>query len=244
MSDLCKWLHEQLEQLPLIRFPFKLEELPRNGIYFFYEEGEIWGHGGSKPRIVRIGTHREGNFRSRIKEHYLLDQSRMNFDRNKPKPSDRSIFRKNIGKALLNRDKDDYLEVWDISFMTRKKRELLGYKRDMDKEKRIESSITKMLRENFSFRFIAIDEKMQNTERGRLEGSLIGTVARCKLCKQSDNWLGKHSPTQEIKESGLWLVRGLKANPIDENDKEIVSNAINATKGWSSRLPNIKFTSS
>lgn len=35
MSELCKWLHEQLEQLPRIEFPFELEKLPENGIYFF-----------------------------------------------------------------------------------------------------------------------------------------------------------------------------------------------------------------
>ncbi len=79
MSENCKWLHIQLEQITVIKFPFKLEDLPENGIYFFYEDGEIWGHGGIKPRIVRIGTHKDGNFRSRIKEHYLLDESKMNF---------------------------------------------------------------------------------------------------------------------------------------------------------------------
>jgi hypothetical protein len=39
-------------------------------IYFFYEDGEFWGHGGNRLRIVRIGTHKDGNFRSRIKEHF------------------------------------------------------------------------------------------------------------------------------------------------------------------------------
>ena len=121
MSELCKWLHEQLEQLPIIKYPLKLEKLPENGIYFFYERDEIWGHDGCKLRIVRIGTHnKQGNFRSRIKEHYLLDESKMNFDKNMPKPSDRSVFRKNLGKALLNRDGDDYLSIWNIDFMTRK----------------------------------------------------------------------------------------------------------------------------
>lgn len=115
MSELCKWLHEQLERLPIIRFPFELEKLPENGIYFFYEDGEVWGHGGNNTRIVRIGTHRGKNFRSRINEHFLLDESKMNFDKSKPKPSDRSIFRKNIGRALLNKHSDDYLEVWEIS---------------------------------------------------------------------------------------------------------------------------------
>lgn len=25
MSELCKWLHEQLEQLPLVKFPFRVD---------------------------------------------------------------------------------------------------------------------------------------------------------------------------------------------------------------------------
>lgn len=34
-------------------------------------------------------------------EHFLSNESQMSFDRNKPKPSDRSVFRLNIGRALL-----------------------------------------------------------------------------------------------------------------------------------------------
>jgi len=226
MSDFCKWLHEQLEQLPTIRFPIKLERLPVDGIYFFYEDGEIWGHGGNKPRIVRIGTHRDGNFRSRIREHYLLDESKMNFDINKPKPSDRSIFRKNIGRALLNRDKDDYLQIWEIDFMKRKNRELFKNKRDIDKEKRTESTITSILRKNFSFKFITIEDQIERMGSKGLESPLIGTVAKCRLCKSSDNWLGKHSPKPKIRENGLWLVQHLKANSITESDKETILNAI------------------
>ncbi|MHA2636404.1 MAG: hypothetical protein V2G34_02315 [bacterium JZ-2024 1] len=232
MSELCKWLHEQLDELPLVKFSFKLEQLPAKGIYFFYKEGEIWGHGGNTPRIVRIGTHKKRNFISRIKEHFLLDESKMNFDRNKPKPSDRSIFRKNIGRALLNRDGDDYLQVWEIDFTKRETRESSGYKRDIDKEKRIESEITRILRDHFSFRFISIGGEMEIIGGKGLESSLIGTIASCKLCKPSNNWLGIHSPKSQIKEYGLWLVQHLKANGINEGDKETIQNAIARTKEW------------
>jgi hypothetical protein len=34
------WLHEQLELLPIFKYPFDLKLLPNNGVYFFYEEGE------------------------------------------------------------------------------------------------------------------------------------------------------------------------------------------------------------
>jgi len=213
MSDACRRLHEELEQLPLIEFPFNLEQLPSNGIYFFYERGEIWGHDGSRLRIVRIGTHhKNGNFRRRISEHYLLGQmeSRMNFDQNRPKPSDRSIFRKNIGRALLYRDRDSYLCIWDVNFM-RSENSSLRYMRDIDKERRIESEITRILRENFSFRFRMIDNQVG---RRRMESSLIETVASCGLCRPSGNWLGNHSPVHQIRESGLWLVQHLRVRGI------------------------------
>ena len=119
MSETCKWLHEQLELLPVFKYPFDLKLLPKNGVYFFYEEGENSDHGDgiSRPRIVRIGTHKENNFRSRISEHFLLNESKMKFTQINPKPSDRSIFRKNIGRALLSKQKDfDYLKIWEIDF--------------------------------------------------------------------------------------------------------------------------------
>jgi len=232
MSQLCKWLHEQLEQFPFIKFPFKIERLPENGIYFFYEEGEIWGHGGYKLRIVRIGTHKDGNFRSRIKEHFLLNESKMNFDATKPAPHERSIFRKNIGRALLNEEKDAYLKIWEIDFTTRIKREKYGYLRDIQKEKKIELKITKILREKFLFKFIIVDSQMKRIGTKGLESSLIGTVAHCKLCRPSSNWLGNHSPKKQIKESGLWLMQHLEANEINEHDTETILDAIRKTKEW------------
>jgi hypothetical protein len=226
MSELCKWLHEQLEQLPLIKFPFKLEQLPENGIYFFYEQGEVWGHCGDKQRIVRIGTHRDGNFRSRIAEHYLLDESKMSFDKNKAKPSDRSIFRKNIGRALLNRKNDKYLPTWEIDFTIKKNREKFLHLRDIRKEIEIESEITATLRKNFSFRCFKLGSQTERMGKTGLESSLIGTISHCKLCKPSNKWLGNYSPKKQIKESGLWLVQHLKANGISERDKKIILDVI------------------
>jgi hypothetical protein len=44
-------------------------------------QGESSDHGNGKvrPRIVRIGTHKDNNFRSRISEHFLLNESAINF---------------------------------------------------------------------------------------------------------------------------------------------------------------------
>jgi len=226
VSELCKWLHEQLEQLPLVEFPFALNRLPRNGIYFFYETGENWGHGDNRPRIVRVGTHKDGNFRSRIAEHFLFDESKMNFNSLKPAPHERSIFRKNIGRALLKKREDEYLQTWEIDFTSREKRVKLGHLRDIQKEKELETKITEILRLNFSFRFIELNVQAQRMGAKGLESSLIGTLAHCKLCRPSNTWLGSHSPKEEIRKSGLWQVQHLKSQPINEKDKKTILEAI------------------
>ncbi|MGH9459919.1 MAG: hypothetical protein ACRD1X_01785 [Vicinamibacteria bacterium] len=232
MADLCRWLHLQLERLPAVKYPFELRRLPENGVYFFYEKGEIWGHGGNQSRIVRIGTHREGNFRGRIAEHFLLNEAKMNFDAMKSPPHDRSIFRKNIGRALLNRSESPYLDVWNLDFTKRETLEKYGHLRDVSKERQIEAEVTKILRENFSFRFVVLEGQAERMGSEGLEARLIGTVARCGACRSSPAWLGQYSPVEKIRESGLWLVQHLGAEPLTEPDGARLVAAIAATCDW------------
>lgn len=228
MSEMCKWLHEQLLPLPAYRFPFDLDELPDNGIYFFYEKGEIWGHGGDQPRIVRVGSHTgQGNLRSRISETYLLDERGLSLGSLNAKPADRSIFRKNLGRALLNRDRDEYLHVWEIDFTPRQNRERFRHLRDMEKEKGLEQAISALLRDWFCFRVIAVESP---TERAELEKRLVGTLAGCEVCAPSESWLGRSSPERKIRDGKLWQVQNLKAGPLGASDKEAVLQAINATR--------------
>jgi len=236
-EDKCKWLHKKLENLPFIKYPFRLTELPKRGIYFFYEAGEIWGHGEDKPRIVRVGTHKSNNFRSRIKEHYLLDEKKMNFDGMKSAPHDRSIFRKNIGRTLLNREEDQYLKIWNKDLMSHANRLKYRSYRDIPKEKKIENKVTRILRAKFSFKFIIIENQSDRIGTKGLESSLIGTVARCGLCKPSHDWFGDHSPVQKLRKSGLWQVQHLSDKGIEDNDIDTISNAIEMTKEW---MRNIK----
>jgi hypothetical protein len=246
-SELCRWLHEKLESLYFLKFPFDLTKLPDNGIYFFYEEGENSTHfnynyddsmhadnntssisTNAKARIVRIGMHMEGNFSSRISEHFLLNDAAktMNFTISNPKPSDRSIFRKNIGRALLNKENDYYQKMWDIDFMTRENCNNYGIMRNIQKEKDIESAITRILREKFSFRFIPLEGQVKRIGRLAIESKLIGTIASCNLCKASDNWLGKYSPIPQIRNGKLWLSQHLDSPGLSKQEKDDLENAI------------------
>jgi|Deesub1362A_J573_1020465.scaffolds.fasta_scaffold01036_13 hypothetical protein len=232
MSERCKWLHEVLEGLPLVKFPFEIDSLPNNGIYFFYERGEFWGHGERKLRIIRVGTHKGNNFKSRISEHFLINESKMNFKSNRPKPSDRSIFRKNIGRALLNKNSDPYLSIWEIDFTTVEKRMKFGDLRNIEKERLIEKEVTKIIREKFCFRFIIIDDEKLRIGSEGLESLIIGTLAKCQQCKPSPLWLGNFSPKSQIRSSGLWVVQHLKSPELDYLEMKNIEELVKKTEGW------------
>lgn len=230
MSKICSWLHARLESLPLFQYPFNRADLPEDGIYCFYEKKEAWGHGGVKPRIVRIGTHKDGNFRSRISEHYLLPNGKMNFDKTMPAPKDRSIFRKNLGRALLRKSGDQYVDLWEVDFTTSANRNKYRARRDIAHELMIEEKITNILRETFSFRFVSVPEEWARIGSLGLERALIGTCAGCDSCKPSSRWLGLHSPKPKVRDSGLWLVQHLSAPCLTDQQRKTLERYIKQTE--------------
>jgi len=195
MSGNCNKIHQWFNGLKRFHFPFDKAEIPRNGIYILFEKGEK-AHG--TDRIVRIGTHTgEGQLISRLRQHFIKENK------------DRSIFRKNIGRALLNRDEDSFLET------TRKGKELRTEKMDFEKQKEVEKNVTQCIQNNFSFVVFEVDEK---DKRLGLESKIISTVSLCGECKPSKNWFGLSSPKKKIRESGLWLVNELYKEPLSDKD--------------------------
>jgi hypothetical protein len=157
----------------------------------------------------------------------VLDERKLAFCRKDAKPADRSIFRKNLGRALLNRGRDEYLRVWEIDFTLRANRNQVAHVRAVDKERGVERDISRLLRGHFSFRAIAVDDR---TERTRLEKHLIGTLADCRSCSPSRDWLGSHSPEGKIARGKLWQVQHLTADPIGARDQEAILRDIRMTK--------------
>ncbi len=150
----------------------------------------------------------------------------MNFDASKPAPRERSIFRKNIGRALLNQRKDPYLRIWEIDFTSHRAREEFAHLRDIPKEKALEAEITSRLRSKFSFKAIEFTGQAQRMGKEGMEAVLIGTLAKCPTCQPSTNWLGRHSPKPEIAGGKLWLIQHLDANVINEQDKATILKAM------------------
>ena len=192
MSRECEKLHHLFHGLPRYTFPFNEEFVPLNGIYVLFEKGEE-GHDGD--RIVRVGTHTGVNqLRSRLKQHFENENK------------DRSIFRKNIGRAILTKNNDSFVKYWEYDLTTKLNREKYGSSIDKAKQAEVEKKVSAFIQENFSF--IAFEVE-QTAIRLNLEAMIISTVSLCDACKPSATWLGNCSPKEKIRRGGLWLVNEL-----------------------------------
>ena len=201
MSAVCAELHIFAHRGPRYQLPFDAVRLPLNGIYVLFEKGEV-GHGGD--RIVRVGTHTgDGQLASRLIQHFVNENK------------DRSIFRKNIGRALLHQSGDPFLAEWEHDRTSRAGRAQWGEESDPAKRRAIEVEVTAYLQQHFSFVVFRVEDK---ADRLHLESKVISTVSSCSECGPSDRWLGLRSPKEKIRRSGLWLVNELDKEPLAHLD--------------------------
>lgn len=188
----CRIIHEILESLPEYDYKIPSPELPVNGIYFFYEEGEFCTHRNERQkRIVRVGTHRvDGNFRSRVKSHYGGNKNS-------------SVFRKHLGGALMRKkdSNDKRLKQW--------------LEQDAPTFQEIEIEVSKTLKEHFSFKCIPVDDRQKRLD---LEKQLIATLSKCSGCLPSEKWLGHHAASGVIRKSGLWNTQHVTSNNTITDD--------------------------
>lgn len=198
MSTECEAVHVLARSLERHSFPFSEASIPANGIYVLFEDGE---HDHEGDRIVRVGTHTgDKQLRSRLKQHFLKENK------------DRSIFRKNIGRALLKQANDPFLVHWNLDLTTKKLREKFYHQVDLEYQKTIEARVTEYIRSSFSFCVFEVNDK---SERLSIESKIISTVSKCGHCRPSKNWLGNWSPKDKIVKSGLWLVNELYKTSFD-----------------------------
>ena len=161
--------------------------LPSNGIYFFFEKGQkITINGKEYDRIVRIGINeKQGNFRKRIRGHYKGN-------------IEGSVFRENIGWALLERDGIKPREIYKT-----KRR----YKQ-ANSGGPLEEKISKYFSETLTFKAFAIDhEKLAAYEETLI--AVLSIYYQYKIWRKElklGNWLGLYSYSRKdkIRRSGLW----------------------------------------
>lgn len=190
ISDICEFVEKVHILTSSKGTPFKDHRsplLPSNGIYLFFERGQrIHIKDDEYNRIVRIGINeKQGNFKRRIKGHYRGNVRG-------------SVFRENIGWALLNLRKKEPKETY-------------GTKRNFKKHcpKVFDTkSISNWFSKFFTFKAFNIHfEKVEKFEKILIAAFSIYYQYRVSE-KQLNlkDWLGQCSCSRrdKIKKSGLW----------------------------------------
>lgn len=184
IDSLCQQVHQMMERLPEYTTP---RQVPfTDGLYFFYEIGEKSEH-SKADRIVRIGNHprAKGGLVRRLQQHY---SGRKNG----------SVFRRLLGGAILRARQDDHHCL--LPAPGRGHWELQNAKPCAICQP-VEEEVSKLLRQNCSFRCVAIEDR---DERNALEADLISLISACSICKPSSSWLGLQSYPEAVHLSGLW----------------------------------------
>lgn len=205
MTSLTFRLHKLFNEQNRFTFPFKdrEKEIPRNGIYVIFEKGETFN---DIDRIVRVGTHTgEKQLRSRLNQHFVKENK------------NRSIFRKNIGRCFLNKEKNQYLDLWELDITSKTDKDKNLKLLDLDFEKKLEKRISEYIQTNLSFCVFQVDTKEQ---RLFWESKIISTLAKSNELIPSTNWLGNYSTKDKIKQSGLWQVNELYKEELTETEFE------------------------
>lgn len=193
-ANLTLELHRLLAQLQRVECTTPTGQIPRNGVYVVFEEGEVFQKAGQQwDRIVRIGTHvKDGRLRARIRQHYGRVTS---FGGNK----NASVFRKHLGGALLRRadPRDSRLVDW--------------LAQGSPSSPEVEDLVSRELRNKFWFVCVPVETAV---ERLTLESALIALLAHFPVGQPSEKWLGHSAADERIGRCGLWNTQHINSLPL------------------------------
>lgn len=195
---------------------------PERGVYILFEQGEVRSASASVPRVVRIGTHMVSRgskaiLWNRLRTHRGYADGRGNHRA--------SVFRRHVGDALIQRSHGTIdLTTW-------------GQGQSATKEiQRQEESLEKKVSEyigNMTILWLAIPgEAGPDSDRSFIEKNAIALLSSIgqQVDPPSDRWLGKHSPTPAIRDSGLWNVDYTAYN-YDNRFLGVLSRYVDAMAG-------------
>jgi hypothetical protein len=166
---------------------------PSRGVYFFREPGEGRRERPDVMRVVRVGTHA-----LRLRSRSTL-WGRLRAHRGPTGGGNHraSIFRLHVGAALLARDGLS-LSTWGGGTSASKEIRLV----EADHEGRVSEHIGRM-----SVLWLDIlDDPGPKSVRSSIERNAISLLSNRLHPTDAPNatWLGRHSPDERIRRSGLW----------------------------------------
>jgi len=169
---------------------------PDKGVYFILDSSESSKTSGKNPKIVRIGTHQvrvnsKSTLWGRIKAHKGTN--------NEDGYHRSSVFRIHVGNAIIKKE-GLKCKTWGEGNRTKKEIHI--------GEKEIEKKVSEHIGKLKVIVLSVNDEASPNSDRAKLEKNLIALISakNNNSEKNSNKWLGKKSPRNEIRESSLWNI--------------------------------------
>lgn len=203
---------------------------PERGVYFFLEPGET-RDSTDQFRVTRVGTHAvsAGSSTSlwdRLKQHYGTGDGSASHPHGGAHRG--SVYRKRVGEAMIEKHdlSDDYPD-WDDrwSGIDRERSEVRS------EEYIVERRVSAYVREQ-PFLWVNLDDEPgADSDRARLERNAIALLSNFEkrsIDSRRDDWIGRHSRSDKIRDSGLWNV-----NHVDEGYEseflDLLANAVAET---------------
>lgn len=167
---------------------------PKSGVYFFFESSEV-RNGTTQPRVVRIGTHGV----SRGSKATLWNRLRTHRGTGNGTGNHRSsIFRLHVGAAISAKDPRVRVSTWGVGQAADAK--------IREAEESLERKVSEHLGEMHVLWLAIEDDASPASDRAYIERNLIGLLAGKSgpASPPSRSWLGRFSPNERIRKSGLW----------------------------------------
>lgn len=175
---------------------------PERGVYFLFSHDEHIDT-GDQHRLTRIGTHAVSagsgtSLWNRLRTHRGANSGTYGGGGNHRG----SVFRKRVGEALIERhDLHDEYPYWGEGSSADRDRRLDEHEHEQRVSERIR---------DLPFLWVDIDDEPgPDSDRAYIERSAIALVSNFQkesLDSRRDDWLGRHSPRKEIRDSGLWNI--------------------------------------
>lgn len=199
---------------------------PNRGVYFFFHPDES-RDSTDQLRLTRIGTHAvsEGGQTSlwnRLRNHRGSKRGTYEGGGNHRG----SVFRKRVGEALIEREnlEDEYPE-WGIGSTADRDLRL----DELEMERRVSGYIR-----DLPFLWVGVDDEPgPESDRAHIERNAIALVSnfeKAVIDPRAENWLGRQSPAEKIRDSGLWNIDHV-AESYDPSFLGILENYIQQTSG-------------
>lgn len=213
----------------LLRYPKRTlntiskENLPKSGVYFFFEADEI-RHNLSPYRVVRIGTHAaiaksKATLYKRLRQHRGKDNTIGNHRS--------SVFRKLVGQSLINKSKLN-IPSWGIRQQ--------GSSFARLSELSLEKSVSDYL---YTLPFTILEvpgPSAKNNDRAFIEKNsiiLLSNYDRKPINNYAEDWLGIYSQDEKIINSGLWNSKFVKWKEVESNYFEKFEHYLERMGYWS-----------